>query len=157
MLLMQLLMSWEEAPLPLLLSAVRSRLRQVSLHYLSPYDLTPQQYQVLAVLERSPRICHKNLAGAVGMDKPTATRLIQTLQKKGWVQAQSDPTHGRRLCIELTPEGAQLISQLQEFRHFFRENLEEGLNPDERQQLRDLLYKLKLNLDRLEQLSLSSK
>jgi len=152
-LLMKLNIPWEEAHLPLLLAVVRSRLRQVGLQHLAPFGLTPQQFQVLAVLESDPGICHKNLAGALGMDKPTATRLLQTLQKKGWILIQPDPKHGRRLCITLSPEGAGLMGQLKEFRLFFREGLEAGLEPTERQQLRDLLHKLMLNLDRLEQVS----
>lgn len=157
MLLMQLQISWEESHLPLLLAFVRSRLRQVSLHYLSPYGLTPQQYQVMSILERHPGICHKDLAGSVGMDKPTATRVLQTLQKKDWVRVQHVAGHRRKLCIDLSPEGRRLIAQLEGFRQFFREKLEEGLEPSERQQLRDLLKKLSINLDRLEQISLSSK
>jgi len=154
---MKLNIPWEEAHLPLLLTVVRSRMRQVSLHFLAPHDLTPQQFQVLAVLEKSPGICHKDLAGAIGMDKPTATRLLQALQRKGWVLIQPDPAHGRRLCIELSPEGARVLGQLSTFREAFREGLEEGLEDSERKQLRELLQKLMLNLDRLEQVSSSCK
>jgi len=154
---MQLNIPWEEAHLPLLLTVVRSRIRQVSLHFLAPHDLTPQQFQVLAVLEGNPGICHKNLAGAIGIDKPTATRLLQTLQKKDWIRIQPDPKHGRRLVLDLSPEGARVLGQLSEFRQFFREGLEDGMEPAERQQLRDLLHRLMLNLDRLDQLSLPSK
>jgi len=154
MLLMQLHTPWEEAHLPLLLSVVRSRMRQVLLHHLAPHGLTTQQFQVLAVLEAKPGICHKNLAGAIGMDKPTATRLLQTLQKKAWVQIQADPEHGRRLQITLTPEGAELVRSMAPLRVTFRKALEEGMDASERQQLRDLLHKVYLNLDRLEHLSM---
>lgn len=157
MLLMQLNVPWNEAHLPLLLSVVRSRMRQVSLHFLAPHGLTPQQFQVLAVLETNSGICHKDLAGTIGMDKPTTSRLLQTLQRKGWILIQPDPAHRRRLRIGLSPEGARVIGQLDAFRQSFRAGMEEGMAPSERQQLRDLLRKLMLNLDRLEQVSLSSK
>nr|WP_320132945.1 MarR family winged helix-turn-helix transcriptional regulator [uncultured Holophaga sp.] len=144
---------WSEAPLPLLLTVVRGRLRQISLRHLAPFDLTHQQFQVMALVEKNPGICHKNVAAALGLDKPTATRLLQTLQKKGWLSVQPDQGHGRRLCITLSPEGTQHIAQLSGMRRFFREGLEEGLSPEERQQLRGLLHKLMTNLDRLEERS----
>ncbi|WP_005035767.1 MarR family winged helix-turn-helix transcriptional regulator [Holophaga foetida] len=153
----QINVPWDEAHLPLLLTLVRSRVKQVSLQFLAPHNLTPPQFQVLAVLESNPGICHKNLAGALGMDKPTATRILQTLQKKAWILIEPDPTHGRRLRIKLSPEGARVLGQIAEFRHTFREGLEEGMDPAERQQLRELLRRLMLNLDRLEQVSFSSK
>lgn len=153
----QLQIPWSEAHLPLLLTVVRSRIRQVSLRFLTPYDVTHQQFQVLALLERSPGICHKDLAGALGLDKPTATRILQALQRKGWIEVRSDPKHGRRLRIDLSETGRALMAELGGFRQFFREGLETGLSPEERQTLRDLLQRLMLNLDRLEALSPLSK
>ncbi|BDU77334.1 MarR family winged helix-turn-helix transcriptional regulator [Mesoterricola sediminis] len=134
-----------------MLTVVRSRLRQVSWRLLAPYGVTPQQYQVLRVLSDAPGLCHSDLAGALGLDKPTATRILQNLRRKGWVEARACPGHGRRLHLELTEAGLALVGRLDAFRKTVREGLEADMSPAERQAVRDLLFKLKLNLDRLDE------
>jgi len=148
---MQLLIPWEEASLPLMLTVVRSRLRQVSWRLLAPYGVTPQQFQVLRVLHDSPGLSHGELAGALGLDKPTATRMLQNLRRKGWVEVLPSPGHARRQHLQLSPEGRDLIERLAPFRRAVREGLEAGLDPEERKAVRALLLKLKLNLDRLDE------
>ena len=147
---MQLLVPWEEAGLPLMLTVVRSRLRQVSWHLLAPYGITPQQYQVLRALANKPGLCHRELAGALGLDKPTTTRILQALQRKNWVEVLPHPEHGRKLRLELTSEGHALVGRLQAFRETIRGGLEQGLDGQEKKALRALLLKLKHNLDRMD-------
>jgi DNA-binding MarR family transcriptional regulator len=147
---MQLLIPWEEASLPLMLSVVRSRLRQVSWKFLAPHGVAPQQYQALRVLSEHPGLCHGQLAGALGLDKPSATRLLQTLRRKGWVEMSAHPSHGRKQCLVLSPSGLALAARLEPVRTAIREGLEDGLGPAERQAIRDLLLALKCNLDRME-------
>jgi DNA-binding MarR family transcriptional regulator len=148
---MQLLIPWDEASLPLMLTVVRSRLRQVSWRLLAPFGITPQQYQVLRVLSDTPGLCHGELAGALGLDKPTTTRMIQTLQRKGWVDVLPHPCHGRKLRLELSPGGRTLVESLAPFRKQIREGLEAGMDEGQRQAVRALLHTLKTNLDRMEE------
>ncbi|BDU73453.1 MarR family winged helix-turn-helix transcriptional regulator [Mesoterricola silvestris] len=147
---MQLLIPWEDASLPLMLTVVRSRLRQVAWHLLAPHGLTPQQYQVLRVLSDSPGLCHGQLAGALGLDKPTATRMVQALARKGWVDVLPHPTHGRKTRLELSEGGRAKVESLVGFRKAIREGLEAGLDGEERKAVRALLLKLKTNLDHLD-------
>jgi MarR family transcriptional regulator, transcriptional regulator for hemolysin len=147
---MQLLIPWEEASLPLMLTVVRSRLRQVTWHLLAPHGITPQQYQVLRVLSDAPGICHGELAGALGLDKPTTTRMIQALGRKGWVEVLPHASHGRKTRLELSAGGRAKVESLAEFRTTVREGLEAGLDDGERKAVRALLLKLKTNLDHLD-------
>ena len=142
---------WDEASLPLMLTVVKSRMRQLSLRLLAPYGITPQQYQVLRVLSEKPGLCHFELAGALGLDKPSATRLLQSVQGKGWVTCLPHPSHRRKLRLELSAEGLALVDRLVEFRTTMREGLEEGLTEEERRAIRALLHKLRRNLDRLDE------
>jgi len=147
---MQLLIPWDEASLPLMLTVVKSRMRQVSLRFLAPYGITPQQYQVLRVLSERPGLCHGGLAGALGLDKPSATRLLQSVERKGWVELFPHPANKRKLRLELSPEGLRMVDRLEAFRKTMREGLEEGLEEGERKAIRAILHKLHNNLDRME-------
>jgi DNA-binding MarR family transcriptional regulator len=147
---MQLPISWKSESLPHIINATKSRLRQVALRRLGPLGLTPQQYQlIMAVAEQDGR-CHGDLAKCTWMDKPTASRILRTLQDRGLVRAEQDPNHGRRILFHLEPQAEALLEDLQGFRQYMREGMERGLDPAERAQLRSLLGSVMNNLDRME-------
>jgi len=125
-------------------------MRQVAWRRLAPLGLSPQQYQlIMAVAEQDGR-CHGDLARCTWMDKPTATRILRTLQDRGLVRAEPDPHHRRKVRFRLEPRAEALIEELQGFRQFMREGMERGLEPSERAQIRSLLGSVMDNLDRME-------
>ncbi|HJV38431.1 MAG TPA: MarR family winged helix-turn-helix transcriptional regulator [Geothrix sp.] len=149
---MQLTASWKTASLSHMITAVKSRMRQVAGRRLAPYGLTPQQFQLLmAVAERDGR-CHGDLARCTWMDKPTATRILRTLQDRGLVRAEGDPAHRRRVLFHLLPEAEALVQELRTFRQSMREGMEQGLDPKDRDRLRDILASVMGNLDRMDEL-----
>jgi DNA-binding MarR family transcriptional regulator len=103
----------------------------------------------MAVAEQDGR-CHGDLAKCTWMDKPTASRILRTLQDRGLVRTEADPKHRRKLLFRLEPEAEALVQKLQGFRQFMREGMERGLEASERSQLRALLGLVMDNLDRME-------
>ncbi len=147
---MQLSTFWKTESLPHIITALKSRMRQVAWRRLGPFGLSPQQYQlIMAVAEQDGR-CHGDLAKCTWMDKPTASRILRTLLDRGLVRSEPDPSHGRRILFHLEPEAKVLLEELQGFRQYMREGMEQGLNPAERTQLRGLLASVMDNLDRME-------
>ncbi len=125
-------------------------MRQVAWRRLAPFGLSPQQYQLLmAVAEKDAR-CHGDLARCTWMDKPTASRILHTLQERGLVRMEPDPAHGRRILYHLEPAAEPLVHELQDFRRFMREGMEEGLDLATRAQLREVLAAVMTNLDSME-------
>ena len=113
---MQLPPTWKTESLPHIINATKSRMRQVAWRRLGPLGLTPQQYQlIMAVAEQDGR-CHGDLAKCTWMDKPTASRILRTLQDRGLVRAEADPSHGRRILFHLEPQAEVLLEGLQGFR-----------------------------------------
>ena len=84
------------------------------------------------------------------MDKPTASRILRTLQDRNLVSAEPDPSHRRRVLYRLEPAGQQLVESLLSFRQYMREGMELGIAAEERAQLRVLLGSVMDNLDRME-------
>ncbi|HEX9010734.1 MAG TPA: MarR family transcriptional regulator [Holophagaceae bacterium] len=116
---------------------------------LLPFDLTPQQFWILMVLQqKGPQSLHA-LAQEVWMDDPTASRVVKLLCDRGILRSESDPAHGRRILIRPTQEGARLIRELEGLTEDIRAHLLEGLSPEEQAVVRNALNRMIHNLEQL--------
>jgi DNA-binding MarR family transcriptional regulator len=82
------------------------------------------------------------LADALEVDQPRASRLVQEGVAHGLVERQADPEDARRTRVALTETGRQIV---QRFRGFRRDAVATALasfTPDERADLARLLAKL---------------
>lgn len=150
------LLMQEQAPTPLtkislgfLVAATRRRIKQVVWARLAPLGLTPQQYWVLLVINRKgPQSLHV-LAREVWMDDPTASRVVKILCDRGLLHSDPDPAHGRRILIQLTPEGTGMARELEAISEEFRVRLGGGLSDEEQAVLRRGLAQMISNMDDL--------
>ena len=104
-------------------------------------DITPEQWVVLSKLEKK-NLSQADLASESFKDKHTVSRIIDLLQKKGFVHRTQDPNDGRKYMITLTPEGRVQTEQAKEHVYASRELGWEDLTEDEYTQLRFLLDKV---------------
>lgn len=82
------------------------------------------------------------IADAIGVDQPRASRLVQQGVDRGWVRREADPNDARRTRIALTDEGSRMIRGVRGER---RERLGvalQTLTEHERDELARLLTKL---------------
>jgi DNA-binding MarR family transcriptional regulator len=147
---MQQSLLWKRASLPHIITAVKSRMRQVAWRRLAPFGLSPQQYQMLMALAEQEGRCHGELAQCTWMDKPTASRTLRTLQERGLLRSEVDPANRRRVFFHLEPAALPLIEALQGFRQYMREGMVQDLAAGDREVLRRLLGSVMDNLDRME-------
>jgi MarR family transcriptional regulator, lower aerobic nicotinate degradation pathway regulator len=75
-------------------------------------DLTPTQWAALAKLhENGP--CSQNLLGRLtAMDAATIKGVIDRLTKRGLTATRPDPEDGRRILVEATAAGRELVERL---------------------------------------------
>jgi DNA-binding MarR family transcriptional regulator len=75
-----------------------------------------------AVSDRPQRIT--DLAAAEGVTQPAITRLVDRLQRRGWVARDRDPEDGRAVIVCLTPAGEKRFSALRaEYRALVHEEM----------------------------------
>ena len=70
-------------------------------------DVTAEQYFLLYRLLQKDGVAQSELADRVLKDYPNLTRHIDSLEKKGLVERQSDPADRRKYLIYLTDTGRQ--------------------------------------------------
>jgi MarR family transcriptional regulator, organic hydroperoxide resistance regulator len=84
----------------------------------------------------------REFAAAVGISRPTATGVMDTLESRGYVARRKDPKDGRMVIVELTPTGRRTIEVL-----FPKFNAEESalaahLDPSQQEDLAAMLRSL---------------
>lgn len=85
--------------------AVNRRIRDA----LTPLGLTVSQYTALSFLESQAQISNAQLAERSLISPQSANEMIKLMEKKGWVERQPDPTHGRIVRLSLTAAGQALL------------------------------------------------
>ena len=123
------------------------RLKQMGAQLLRPYGLTPEQFGVLATLCSRDGMNQRELADHLVKDRPNITRMLDKLQRKGWVERQPDPADRRVHRLHATAEGHDLMAQLSPQVLALRQRMFSELSPEEQAALRDLLDRLFVSLE----------
>ncbi len=76
------------------------------------WDLSVPQFRVLAFLGRAPRASLTELADFAGVAPATTSATVERLVRRGLVIRTSDPLERRRLQLELSNEGAELLERV---------------------------------------------
>ncbi|WZH38388.1 MAG: MarR family winged helix-turn-helix transcriptional regulator [Microbacterium enclense] len=94
-----------------------------------------------ALVAASAPLTVSDIAEAVGVDQPRASRLVQQATQMGLVAREPDPDDARRTRVRLTPEGETLISGFRGRRRDAVRSALESFTDAERADLARLLAK----------------
>ena len=120
-------------------------INQLNGEALRPFDLTWQQFNILRILRgRAPEPATVKLLTERMIDKMSnASRLVDKLEKKGYVERRPSETDRRRVDIVLTPHGEEVVERAG---HRLMEQLEQKmrhLDPDDALRTSELLDRLR--------------
>ena len=110
------------------------------------HDLTAEQWTVLAAVWQRPGQSQAELARITGRDKPGVTRLVDGLERKGFVQRVLAEDDRRRYALHPTEAGARLHDVLEPIVGEVVGRALEGFSTADKSTARDLLRRLVLNL-----------
>lgn len=79
---------------------------------LKPYGLSVLEWRVLATLEGSDGCSLGEVAEAVLFKQPTVTKLIDRMERNGWVRRLPGAGDRRRVRIVMTPRGRAVVGEL---------------------------------------------
>lgn len=121
------------------------RLRLLEDEFFRPYELTPQQYNVLRLLKGvSPgQLATLDIANRLVSRAPDITRMIDKLEQRGLVTRVRSDTDRRTVLVGLTPAGAELLGDMQEPLRACHERQLGHLRPDVLQQVVALLREMR--------------
>lgn len=111
---------------------------------LRPHGITPEQFHVLRVLDEAGAVglaCSSVAERSVSGD-PDVTRLLDRLEKQGWVTRSREPTDRRVVTTRITAEGRRMLERLDEPVAALHARQFEGLGEDERRTMHQLLLRV---------------
>lgn len=112
--------------------------------FLDPYEITPQQFNILRILRgiHPDYLSTKEICGRM-IDKMSDTsRLVDRLQVKGLVRKKQCDQDGRKVQVFITQQGLELLGNIDENRYKL-DNILTGLSTEEAEELNNLLDKLR--------------
>jgi DNA-binding MarR family transcriptional regulator len=114
---------------------------------LQPFDLSPASGLVLSVLAdaESPLPPNK-IADRLIISRATATGLIDSLERRGYVQRRPHHSDRRMLLVEVTNTGRQVATAFRPIVHHQQKLWLESLSEEEQQRLIDSLQQVQAAL-----------
>ena len=112
---------------------------------LAPYQLAPEQHLILALLLDGEGMSQNCIAEQLGKDKSSITRMIFSLEGKGYIRRVGCPNDRRSVEVYLTDKGKELREAVSTISTTTRELLSKGLTEEETSELRRLLGKVREN------------
>lgn len=105
-------------------------------------DVTPEQWAVINKLFLNDGLSQSELAEQTWKDRPTITRILDTLERRGLVVRGRDHTDRRRYRVHLTMAGSELRARLFPVTKALGARLVEGMDEND-------IVALKASLDRM--------
>jgi DNA-binding MarR family transcriptional regulator len=79
---------------------------------LAPFDVSPAQFSVLAVIAANPGINQLAIASALDIERAGLGRLVGRLEQQGMVTRTASGAHPRYYVLHLTAAGAKLLDRV---------------------------------------------
>lgn len=107
---------------------------------LRPLGFSQASWRALIALRRQPEGCNQAvLAERLGIEAPTLVRLLDRMEKQGWVLRQSDPRDRRSKRVVLTAASLDLAERMEATVDELRAELLAGLAPAQLEAMTGLL------------------
>ena len=118
------------------------------------FEITPEQFVVIEVLMHHDGLYQRQLSEITLKDRPNITRIINILEKGGFVERRSDKNKRKVFKIYLTQKAKDIFPLLQKVSQDYRKVMAEGIKKEEleiclkvlNQVLQNLLDKVDMSL-----------
>jgi MarR family 2-MHQ and catechol resistance regulon transcriptional repressor len=106
------------------------------------YDVSVTQCYALEALVRRGGMTLNDLAAQLYLDKSTASRVVDALERKGYMTRLTHPVDRRAVLLEATGSGRELEGKIRDSILAEERELLAGFTPDVRQSMTQLLRQL---------------
>lgn len=79
---------------------------------LAAHDVTEQQWRVMRVLHVAGTLDASEVADKAFILAPSLTRMIKSLEQRGFITKHKDKADGRRVLLRIAPAGTAMIEEV---------------------------------------------
>jgi len=115
---------------------------------LAGYDITPEQFGVLARLREEQGMNQRQLGEKTLKDRHNVTRILNLLERRGYIERRPDKTDKRIYRIFMTESGRDLQEKLTPIVTSHLDQLLNGLSPEELRTMRAILEHIVGNIEK---------
>lgn len=113
------------------------------------YNFSPNEISILIVLKNNLSITTSTqLKVVLGVSKALVSRSVDALEKKGLIQIKTDSKDKRISHIVLTKKSRPVIDLIDQKIQLFNENLFKNIDENEMKIFKDVLNKLRVQIDK---------
>jgi MarR family multiple antibiotic resistance transcriptional regulator len=95
------------------------------------YPVSRGQIDLLFMIQHTQPVSFKQLAAQLYVTPGAVSQLVEGLEQYKLIKRQSDPKDRRIQCLEISPEGKQLIERIENQRQRIMESVMAGLTDHE--------------------------
>ncbi|MDN2580273.1 homoprotocatechuate degradation operon regulator HpaR [Aquibium sp. ELW1220] len=128
--------------LPIALLRAREAVMSHFRPLLAAHDITEQQWRVVRTLGESGALDATELAARACLLAPSLTRIVRTLEDRGFVTRERDATDARRAVIRITTKGLDFIREVTPASRAIYAEMEAKLGRERIEALLDMLQDL---------------
>lgn len=128
--------------LPIALLRAREAVMSHFRPMLAAYDVTEQQWRVIRVLAEAGTLDASEVAEKAFILAPSLTRMIKSLEERGYITRSKDKDDGRRILLEVAPAGMALINEVTPNTHAIYTEIEKRYGKERVEHLIDLLEEM---------------
>ncbi|MBD9375139.1 homoprotocatechuate degradation operon regulator HpaR [Rhizobium sp. ARZ01] len=133
--------------LPIALLRAREAVMSHFRPMLARHDVTEQQWRVIRVLAEAGTLDASDVAEKAFILAPSLTRMIKSLEERGFITRQKDKGDGRRVLLQLAPAGLAILNTVTPDTRAIYDNLEARYGRERVEHLLDLLDELAMLKD----------
>jgi DNA-binding MarR family transcriptional regulator len=108
--------------------------------------LSPRQFQLLGLLHDDGPMGQRELGETMGIDPSILVTMLNPLEESGFVTRRRDAADRRRHTVLLTNAGKKQLTKAARAQHEAEDVVFAGLDDEQREQLRQLLLRLRDSL-----------
>ena len=110
------------------------------------FDITPEQFVVIQVLMHRDGLYQRQLSEITLKDRPNITRIINILEKNGYVNRVADKNKRKVFKIYLTDKARNLFPALAQVAKDYRKTMTDGIDKNDLETCMSVLNKVLDNL-----------
>nr|WP_094777160.1 MarR family transcriptional regulator [Domibacillus aminovorans] len=113
---------------------------------LAPFNLAPEQNLIMMLLWEKDGLTQNEIAEKLDKDKTNITRMLASLEQKGFIKRSMSSNDRRFLHVYLTEEGNKLGDKIIPITESFHRSVVSGITDKELQEVNRILLKIRQNV-----------